>query len=120
MPKSQRAIVLICGSRSIKTLNLDYYIDPDHIGAVVTGGAAGVDTIAENWAKKHKKEWVCYLPQWDVYGKRAGLMRDEDMVNFCDVCIAFWDGQSRGTLYTIEYCKQIGRPYICHLVQELD
>lgn len=56
MPKSQRAIVLVCGSRSIKTLNLDYYINPDHIGAVVTGGAAGVDTIAENWAKKHKKE----------------------------------------------------------------
>lgn len=42
------------------------------------------------------------------------------MVDFCDVCIAFWDGQSRGTLYTIEYCKQIGRPYICHLIQELD
>lgn len=120
MPKSQKPIVLICGSRSIKTLNLDQFIDADHIGAVVTGGAVGVDTIAEHWTKVHHKEWVCYLPRYDLYGNKAPLIRDKDMVDFCDVCIAFWDGQSRGTLYTIEYCKQIGRPYICHLIQELD
>ena len=48
MPHSLKPIVCINGSRSIKQLNLDMFINPDHIGAVVTGGAAGVDTIAEH------------------------------------------------------------------------
>ena len=120
MPKSMKAIVCINGSRTITNLDLDRFIDPSHVGCVVTGGAAGTDSIAEQWAKRHKIEWVCYLPQWDVYGKRAGFVRNEEMINFADVLISFWDGQSRGTLHAIEYCKKIGRPYICHLIQELD
>ena len=48
MPKSLKPIVCINGSRSIKAIDLDRFINPDHVGAVVTGGAAGVDTIAEH------------------------------------------------------------------------
>jgi hypothetical protein len=48
MPKSLKPIVCINGSRSIKAIDLDRCINQDHIGAVVTGGAAGVDTIAEH------------------------------------------------------------------------
>ena len=120
MPKSLKPIVCINGSRSIKAIDLDRFINPDHIGAVVTGGAAGVDTIAEHWAKKHRKEWICYLPQWDIYGKRAGMIRNQEMVDFCDILISFWDGKSTGTLQAINYAKSINRPYICHLVLDLD
>ena len=120
MPKSLKPIVCINGSRSISTLDIDRFIDPSHIGAVVTGGARGVDTIAERWAKRNGLEWICYLPQWDVYGKRAGMIRNCEMVDFCDILISFWDGKSVGTLQAIEYCKKIGRPYICHLFQDLD
>lgn len=120
MPKSLKPIVCINGSRTIKELDLDRFIDYTHVGGVVTGGAQGVDTIAEKWAKRHELEWVCYLPQWDIYGKKAGLVRNKDMVDFCDILISFWDGKSKGTLYTIEYAKSIGRPHIVHLVQELD
>ena len=42
------------------------------------------------------------------------------MVNFCDVLISFWDRKSSGTLQTIQYAKEIGRPYICHIIQDLD
>ena len=47
MPHSQKPVVCINGSRNIKSLNLDLFINPDHVGCIVTGGAAGVDTIAE-------------------------------------------------------------------------
>lgn len=47
MPNSQKPVVCICGSRTIKNLNLDLFIDSAKIGCVVAGGASGPDTIAE-------------------------------------------------------------------------
>ena len=120
MPKSSKPIVCINGSRTIKGIDLDRFIDYTHVGGVVTGGAQGPDTIAEHWAKKHHLEWICYLPQWNIYGKKAGMIRNCEMIDFCDILISFWDGKSVGTLQAIEYCQKIGRPYICHLIQELD
>lgn len=121
MPKSSKPVVCICGSRSIKDLNLDFYLDPNYFGEVVTGGAAGVDTIAEKWAKKHNIEWVCYLPQYGIYGgKYAPLKRDEDMINYSDELICFWDGKSNGTKYSAEYALKMGRKVTLHLIQDLD
>ena len=49
MPKSTtKPIVCINGSRTIKDIDLDRFIDYTHIGGVVTGGAKGPDTIAEH------------------------------------------------------------------------
>lgn len=120
MSMSQKPIVCINGSRSITNINLSLFINPNHIECVVTGGARGIDTVAENWAKANNIEWVCYLPQWNIYGKRAGMLRNKDMIDFADVLISFWDGQSPGTKQAIEYAIEIGRPYICHIIQDLD
>lgn len=118
MPRSNKPIVLICGSRNINYINLDLYINPDSVGAIVSGGANGVDILAEEWAKKHNIEFVAYLPDYKHYGKRAPLVRDEEMVNFCDVVIAFWNGYSTGTLYTCNYAKKMGRKVYLHIIEE--
>ena len=47
MPHSQKPIVCINGSRSITNVNLSLFINADHVGAIVTGGARGIDTLAE-------------------------------------------------------------------------
>ena len=121
MPKcTTKPIVCINGSRSITNINLSLFINPSHVGCIVTGGARGIDTIAENWAKANNIEWVCYLPQWDIFGKRAGMIRNEEMINFCDVLISFWDGHSAGTKHAIDYAKNLGRKVIIHLIQDLD
>jgi len=120
MPHSQKPIVCICGSRNISFVNLDLFIDPEHVGCVVSGGAAGVDTLAEQWAKRNKIEWVCYLPNYKSFGKRAPLIRDQEMVDFCDVVIAFWDGKSTGTKYTMDYAIKTGHRCICHIIQGTD
>lgn len=112
--------VCICGSRTITNLNLDNYIDSSTLGAVITGGAAGIDTLAEWWAKKHKLEWICYLPNYKIFGRAAPLKRDEDMVKASDYVIAFWDGKSSGTKYMISYCKKIGRKCFIHYIEDLD
>lgn len=115
-----KPIVLICGSRSIKNLQISRYIRPSSCGAIVHGGAVGVDSITDSWAKANNLETIIYKPNYKVYGKRAPLVRDEEMVEFCDVVIAFYDGVSKGTLYTVNYAKKIGRKAIVHLIQEYD
>ena len=120
MPKSSKPVLCINGSRSITNINLSLFIDPEHVGCIVTGGARGIDTIAENWAKANHIEWVCYLPQWRIFGKKAGIIRNKDMVDFCDTLISFWDGKSKGTLQAIKYAQQVGRKVIVHLIEDLD
>ena len=121
MPKSSKPVVCICGSRSIQILNLDFYLNPDYFGEIVTGGAAGLDTIAEKWAKRHGIEWICFLPQYKIYGgKWAPIKRDEDMVDYCDELIAFWDGKSPGTDYTIKYAIKMGCKVNVHIIENLD
>ena len=121
MPKSSKPIVCICGSRSINYLNLDLYLDKNNIGQVVSGGANGVDTLAEKWAKKNSLDFIAFLPQYDIYGgKYAPLKRDEDLVNYCDVVVCFWDGKSRGSKYTCDYAAKNGIPVILHIVEDLD
>ena len=115
-----KPVVLICGSRSIKNLQISRYIRPESCAAIVHGGAMGTDAIADSWAKANNLETVIYKPNYKVYGKRAPLVRDEEMAEFCDVIICFWDGKSRGSKDTCDYGRKIGRKVIVHLIQEYD
>lgn len=90
MPKIiTKPIVCINGSRTITSLNLNRYIKPESVAEVITGEANGVDTIAKEWAKSHHIEYAGFPANWKVFGKKAGMMRNIDMVNFCDVLISF-------------------------------
>lgn len=116
-----KQIVLICGSRGINQLNISRYIkNIDKIQKIVHGGCRGVDSIADPWAKANDIEAVVYKPNYKVYGRRAPLVRDEEMAEFCDVIICFWDGKSRGSKYTCDYGRKIGRKVIIHLIEEYD
>lgn len=43
-------------------------------------------------------------------GKRgAPLMRNKQIVDYADKMIAFWDGESRGTSYAINYAGEKGK-----------
>lgn len=115
-----KPIVLICGSRSIKNLNISRYIRPQSCGAIVHGDAIGVDAVADSWAKVNNIETIIYKPNYKIYGRRAPLVRDEEMVDFVDVVISFWDGKSKGTAYTFNYAKKKNCKVIIHLIQEFD
>lgn len=120
LPKSSKPIICICGSRNITDINLDLFIDPTHVGCVISGGANGIDTLAEHWAKRNKIEFIAYLAQWNKFGKKAGIMRNHEMVEFCDYVFAFWNGKSKGTLDTILYAKKLNVPVFVHLIKEMD
>lgn len=76
---------------------------------VVSGGARGVDSIAEAAAKRRGLETCIYPADWLRWGKSAGIQRNVDIVHKADVIVAFWDGRSRGTEYTIELARVKGK-----------
>lgn len=77
---------------------------------IVSGGARGVDTWALDEARRRGMRVVLHRPDWGRYGKRAGFVRNSLIVRDCDRCVAFWDGQSRGTMDTVRKCEESGKP----------
>lgn len=121
MPRQiTKPIICVCGSRSIDYVNIDNFIDKDKVSEIITGGATGVDTLAEQWAKKNHIEFAAYLPNYKIYGKKAPLIRDMDMVDAADIVVAFWDNHSKGTKFTIDYAKKRGIYCIVHTFLTLD
>ena len=80
------------------------------ITLVVSGGARGADTLGERWANDNNIETLIFLADWEKHGKRAGFIRNEDIIKNCDVCIAFWDGISKGTKHSLSLCKKLNKP----------
>lgn len=76
----------------------------------VSGGALGPDSIGECWADEHNISKTIYKPDWKKYGKKAGFIRNECIINSCDVCFIFWDGESHGTNHDIQLCKKLHKP----------
>lgn len=95
------------GSRTITEAELEKYI-PEEATVILSGGAKGVDTLAEEYADRHGLKKEILLPDYDLFGKSAPLVRDRQIVDKADLVVAIWDGNSPGTRYTIEYAKRQG------------
>ncbi len=78
--------------------------------SIVSGMAKGADTLGVLFAREHNVPLYKFPANWDLYGKRAGFIRNEEMGQFADGLLAFWDGQSRGTKHMIDYMKRLGKP----------
>lgn len=119
MSFNSRPVVGIHASRSIGYLNLDMFLNPTETGEIVTGDSAGIDTLAERWAKSHGVEWICYVPQYGAFGRRyAPRKRDEQIAEFVDKMVVFWDLMDDETRYILEYSKKLGVEIELHIVEE--
>lgn len=77
---------------------------------IISGGARGADSLAEQWAKKWGYETNIFPAEWDKYGKSAGYKRNELIVQECDILVAFWDGESRGTKHSMDLAVKYNKP----------
>ena len=78
---------------------------------VVAGGARGPDDWAHNWAVLNGVPATVVKPDWNRYGRSAGMRRNEAMLDLKpDKVLAFWDGRSRGTKHMIEIARRAGVP----------
>lgn len=86
------------------------------ITEVVSGGAKGIDTLGEHWAKNNDIPIKVFQANWDLHGKSAGIIRNKEMGNYADILVAFWDYKSRGTKHMIGYMHSLDKPvYIIDL-----
>lgn len=77
---------------------------------VISGGAAGVDTWAEERARSRNIRVVVIRPNWKKYGRSAGFRRNKEIVLTADDVAAFWDGLTKGTENTIKHAIRLRRP----------
>lgn len=96
MSDGRRLTVLVCGGRE--------YVDLDHVyrvldevrpTRVVCGGATGADSLAESWADDRGVDKAVYPADWEKYGRRAGVIRNAEMLirEEVDLVVAFPGGK---------------------------
>lgn len=73
---------------------------------VVSGGASGPDKFGEMWAERSEHKVTVMPAEWNKHGKSAGPIRNQEMAEYADALIAFWDGESRGTKNMIEEARK--------------
>lgn len=80
---------------------------------LISGHARGADTLAEVYAAEHNVPIEVFKPEWNTFGRYAGLVRNRQMLEYAareesPMLVAFWDGSSRGTLNSINIARDLG------------
>lgn len=102
-------ILGISGSRSIKDA-IPEELMPENIDMIISGGAIGIDRSARYYAINHGIPITEILPEYDLYGRRAPLERNNIIIEKSDEIYVFWDGKSRGSRYVINKCHELNKP----------
>jgi hypothetical protein len=79
------------------------------ITLLVSGGAKGADSLGERYASENNITTLIYKPDWKLHGKGAGMIRNTDIVKNSDIVVAFWDGESKGTLDSIRKAENLNK-----------
>ena len=77
------------------------------IEIIVSGGAKGADTLAEQFAKEIDKQTKIFYPDWEKFGRNACSLRNTQIVEFSDIVFAFWNGKSPGTKDSIDKAEKL-------------
>lgn len=117
--------LLVTGSRTIADRRIiaqglelaryDFYSGcftlPFH-DVLVHGDARGVDRVAASiWQEREWGTTEMHAAQWDRFGKRAGYLRNAQMVEAgADLCVAFIENDSRGATMCADLAEQAGIP----------
>lgn len=133
--------VIVAGSRHITDYQLVSSVITNTINKydievteIVSGCAAGPDTLGEQWALENGIKVEPFEANWNditapnalirtskwgnQYNARAGFQRNEKMAEYGDVLIAIWDGKSNGTKDMIERATKHGLFVLKYIVGE--
>jgi glycerophosphoryl diester phosphodiesterase len=114
--------VIVAGSRDFNCLEkvtnaMNEYLKDAIYGSdfeIVSGGARGADRLGEQYARLYGATIKQFIPDWNGLGRRAGIVRNEQMAKYATHLVAFWDGISPGTKHMIEFAKRSG--LVVHVV----
>lgn len=83
---------------------------PFEITELVSGGAKGVDSQAELWARTVNIPLTVFPAEWEKYGHQAGAKRNREMAEYADALILIWHGDSPGSRNMRETMKRAHKP----------
>lgn len=81
---------------------------------IISGTCRGVDRLGEKFADEYGILLSKFPADWGKLGRKAGPVRNAKMAQYASqegytgVCVALWDGESRGTGSMIRIAKQYG------------
>jgi hypothetical protein len=105
--------IIIAGSRNFNDYNLlksscDNLLTQFTNIEIVSGTARGADKLGERYARERGYDIKQFPANWDKFGKSAGYIRNDEMAQYSDMLIAFWDGTSKGTKHMIDLANKRG------------
>lgn len=113
-------VLLVAGSRTFDNASLlynklDFYLQGREEVLIIHGGAKGADSLVDKYAKDRNYKTKVFLPNWERYGKKAGILRNIEMFEYISKlqnngCVVFWDGKSRGTANGIKLAQKYKTP----------
>lgn len=74
------------------------------VAEVVCGGANGVDACGKAWAIWRGIPVRDFPPDWDQFGKRAGILRNAEMAQYATALAVFNGG--KGTAHMVEVARE--------------
>ena len=104
--------IIIAGSRNFNDYNLlktscDNLLTQFTNIEIVSGTARGADKLGERYAREKGYDIKQFPANWSL-GKSAGYIRNDEMAQYADMLIAFWDGTSKGTKHMIDLANKRG------------
>lgn len=105
--------VLVCGGRRYENQGRVFQVLDDlswgsPLMHVIQGGASGADMLARAWAASRGNTCDGYPADWAVYGRAAGPVRNQEMLEKGrpDLVVAF--PGNRGTTDMVERARRRG------------
>ena len=115
--------VIIAGSRDITNYRIvSDIIDNSgfNISVILSGNARGVDRLGIRYARDNGIPIEIFEPDWEKFGKKAGIIRNCEMGDKAEGLIAIWDGTSRGTKHMIQYAMDVKCIKKIHIVKNIE
>jgi hypothetical protein len=111
----KRNVVVVTGGRGYADRGAVFLaLSQLHKGRPITllvhGGAPGADALAKEWAEHAGVMLMEFPADWEKYGRRAGPIRNREMLkeSYPDLVVAFPGG--KGTASTVGYAEEMGYP----------
>jgi hypothetical protein len=107
--------LIVCGGREWSSVGLTYraldaVVKKRGVELIITGCARGADSLAVAWATSRGVAHTVYRADWDGLGRRAGAVRNQQMLDQGkpDGVVAFPGG--RGTADMVRRALEAGVP----------
>jgi GH18 family chitinase len=108
--------IAVIGSRNFS----DYFFFHEKLEAIiinlkdfefVSGRCkSGGDALIKKYCNENQYKLVEHLPDWNKFGKKAGFLRNQLIVDDCTHLVAFWNLESKGTKSSIEMARKQNKP----------